>query len=224
MAKSKVSTEANTRNLIAATVALQGLPFFVFFGTLLGLVRDGHLIPGDDDVDLYVPRQARERVMKRLQQHGWSIGPQECNQSPFFLQAQRVLGHETVLLDCYFYDTDPQTGDLIDRWNFSGTFWSPRSFLYLPASMIFPLVHHDLMGHAVPCPQKGEEVCAFLYGSTWQKPMNKATCYRSLVLNNTPRMLRGRSGCVFFTVWHTLQRIKKGLINRGLLRSRVHEA
>lgn len=50
------SNEAHDPNLVDAVVALSsaGITFWLNEGTLLGLVRDGQLIDGDDDIDISI--------------------------------------------------------------------------------------------------------------------------------------------------------------------------
>ena len=53
--KSKnITVEENENNLLFIIKILKDIEYFIFFGTLLGVVRDNSLIDGDDDVDLYV--------------------------------------------------------------------------------------------------------------------------------------------------------------------------
>ena len=48
-----VNVKENFSNLIFITKIIKNLEYFVFFGTLLGLVRDNNLIKNDDDIDIY---------------------------------------------------------------------------------------------------------------------------------------------------------------------------
>ena len=50
----QISAEENFLNLKFFSKIISKIEHFVFFGTLLGLVRDGNLIEGDDDIDFYV--------------------------------------------------------------------------------------------------------------------------------------------------------------------------
>ena len=53
------------RSLIAVLDELQ-IPYYMQGGTMLGSIRHGGFIPWDDDVDLGIPRQAYERLLKEI--------------------------------------------------------------------------------------------------------------------------------------------------------------
>lgn len=53
-----------------------GLRMYAIYGTLLGAVRHGGVIPGDDDIDVALPREDYEKLL--------SLG--EAFQEPYFLQ------------------------------------------------------------------------------------------------------------------------------------------
>ena len=57
MHKKAVSLETNQENLSYFCKILEGIEYFVFFGTMLGLERDGGVIEGDDDIDFYVNKK-----------------------------------------------------------------------------------------------------------------------------------------------------------------------
>ena len=58
--QSQISVEENFLNLKFFSKIISKIEHFVFFGTLLGLVRDGNLIENDDDIDFYVNIKERE--------------------------------------------------------------------------------------------------------------------------------------------------------------------
>ena len=49
--KKRISKHLNRQNLIEAAAVLKDVDYCVFYGTALGIHRDGDLIDGDDDVD-----------------------------------------------------------------------------------------------------------------------------------------------------------------------------
>ena len=66
--KSEMSAESrsqvNIENLRFINEHLSAFEWFIFFGTLLGPIRDGRLIYGDDDIDIYVPHKNRQNIKK----------------------------------------------------------------------------------------------------------------------------------------------------------------
>jgi hypothetical protein len=73
MAKKAVSRETNQENLTYFCKILEGIEHFVFFGTMLGLERDGGVIEGDDDIDFYVPVEERFQLIARLEDNGHGV-------------------------------------------------------------------------------------------------------------------------------------------------------
>jgi len=64
--KSTKNIDTNILTLKFFSAMLQDCEHFVFFGTMLGLVRDGHPIENDDDVDFYVNKKDRSKVLNIL--------------------------------------------------------------------------------------------------------------------------------------------------------------
>ena len=66
MAKPKIPRRLNRDNLIQVSGLLIDVEHFVFFGGLLGIVRDGDIIEGDDDIDIYVNLKDRGKILTHL--------------------------------------------------------------------------------------------------------------------------------------------------------------
>lgn len=66
-----------------AELASQGIPAFPFAGTLLGLVRNGHLLEFDKDLDIAVWIESWEACCKALENMGWSKVPMGFNYSNY---------------------------------------------------------------------------------------------------------------------------------------------
>ena len=47
-----IDRKYNAQNLKEVLPLLEGMEYFVFYGTLLGLVREGDILEKDDDIDL----------------------------------------------------------------------------------------------------------------------------------------------------------------------------
>ncbi|MEC1305743.1 MULTISPECIES: LicD family protein [Lysinibacillus] len=52
--------------IVSLTEILDGIPHYFTFGTLLGIARDGRLIPWDDDIDLAIFEEDIEKIKERL--------------------------------------------------------------------------------------------------------------------------------------------------------------
>lgn len=52
-------------------LAKAGVHAFACYGTLLGLIRDGQLMPFDKDIDLGLPHCEMEKARRCLENHGW---------------------------------------------------------------------------------------------------------------------------------------------------------
>ena len=65
--KTAISQVTNRENLlfVAELLNRSGINWCVFFGTLLGLVRDGDVIKGDDDIDIYTD-ESKNNVLSNL--------------------------------------------------------------------------------------------------------------------------------------------------------------
>jgi len=162
---------------------LSNIEFFPFFGTLLGLVREGKPIASDDDVDFYVNISDYENVKSLLQSLDFEIDyTTQPNHTTCFIQATGYLMEEFVRIDFYFFDNDVDPHYLIEKWNFPGRPDNPNSILKVPKPLIFPLREISFCGVSIPIPHYPEIICEFLYGINWMTPQKKDADYRILML------------------------------------------
>lgn len=159
------------------------IEFFPFFGTLLGLVREGKPIVNDDDIDFYVNISDYENVKSLLQSLDFEIDyTKHPNHTTCFIQASGYLLEEFVRIDFYFFDNDVDPHYLIDRWNFPGKPENPYSILKVPKPLIFPLREISFCEVSIPMPRYPEIICEFLYGVNWMTPQKKHIDYSILML------------------------------------------
>ena len=151
----------------AVLAALQdaGIEPFLAYGTLLGAVREGHVLGHDSDADLgYVSRfttpvdVAREsfRVQRALAEHGWTT--------------TRYSGAAFKVL------VSPEPGVTIGLDVFGGFLDADR--LYLMGEIGTPFRHEwlhplgscELDGRPMPVPARPEKLLEATYGPGWRVP------------------------------------------------------
>ena len=183
--------EMNLDNLRLVSEHLKDVPHFLFFGTLLGYVREGSIIEGDDDIDIYVDRKWRQDIAQRLNGSGMKVRRrQEKFQTEFFAQAVRRIDDVQTYADFYCYENDPAQDYVIDHWNFRGHYKDPETAMHVPKSLLFPLQPAEMQGIKVTVPADPEGCCEFLYGKDWRTPMAKGTEYTTKIVANRPKLVR----------------------------------
>jgi hypothetical protein len=213
MAKKAVSRETNQENLTYFCKILEGIEHFVFFGTMLGLERDGGVIEGDDDIDFYVPVEERLQLIARLEENGIYIdGREKPNNTPYFLQARRFIGRSEVLADFYLFE-DNGHGVLKDRWNFDGQVANLDMILHVPSELVYPLRKQEFFGNQVNLPHNSRALCKFLYGPKWHQRLQKGTAYRTVIWRNKPLVFVGKYANMQYTIAKALKKIRRLVIS-----------
>jgi hypothetical protein len=162
-----------------------GIVYIPFFGTLLGIIRDGNVICGDDDVDIYCPLEDSMTVTKVMIELGFL---KSLEDTPYFTQFTKQSGEHTVLVDFYFYtETDEK---ILDRWNFLGRPFEDEKMMEIPKSIMFPLNKLDFFEVKINIPYNPPAVLFFLYGKDWRIKMAKKRDYRMMIKNGSPRLVR----------------------------------
>ncbi|HET7267182.1 MAG TPA: tetratricopeptide repeat protein [Oleiagrimonas sp.] len=77
-----------------STLAKAGVHAFAAFGTLLGLTREGGLLPFDKDIDLGIPNSEMRRACEVLEANGWiemsDVQPHMINPIPFYHPLEKI--------------------------------------------------------------------------------------------------------------------------------------
>lgn len=185
-----VNVKENFSNLIFITKIIKNLEYFVFFGTLLGLVRDNNLIKNDDDIDFYINIKERSKLIAILKKNSVNIDFNlSINKEKCFLQAYRVINNKIAVIDFYFYENSLDDLYIIEKWNFEGITNDPSKYLRTPKIFTHPIKKINIKSHKINFPSKPEYVCEFLYGKNWTIKLKKDFDYTVKVLDGKPAML-----------------------------------
>jgi hypothetical protein len=165
-----VGDEAMTALRLAAEALTEAdAGWWVAYGTLLGLVREGRLLPHDNDIDLAVidgadPLRIAEalerRGLHRVREETWRGRPSK----------QKFLYGE-VLLDVFYLH--PRGEGWIDHNLFS------RHSIVRGAHPPVEVVTRRLAGLDLPVPAETEAYLRYLYGEGWCRPAKAWVWYFS---------------------------------------------
>lgn len=212
MAKKTISRTTNESNLRYFSKLLIGIEHFIFFGTLLGLERDNKIIEWDDDIDFYVDSKERDALIGLLRSADIEAALDKWpNDTPYFLQVERLVGDETGLIDFYFYDSDSDPKYIWEKWNFHGHPDKTARVIKIPKKAILPIERKTYAGIEVNVPAKTAYLCKFLYGRSWKRPLFKGVEYRTQIVNNRPRVFVGKIGRIESNIIRILSKLIRAL-------------
>jgi lipopolysaccharide cholinephosphotransferase len=129
------------------------IPFILFFGSLLGFVREKDFIVNDDDVDVLAERKDRIRILEILTDAKFKF----VSKSPDFIQIETEYGP----FDFYFYDA---VGTQIRI---------PWEHIFVKRDHVFPAELVEYFGFNVYVPKNRLDTMKRLYGDKWMIPRSK---------------------------------------------------
>jgi hypothetical protein len=161
---SKSSVELHTAALVyTALLDVAKIPYVIFFGTLLGHIRDGGPIDGDDDVDLIIDVKYFMDVVRLLK--GRDIGVSVYMKSIFM---QIGFMEQKIAIDHYFYT---RVGDtIVLPWHFYVPSVDRKNDLHLPARLVGD---RKQLACGLWAPEHEKETLVFLYGQRWAERLSK---------------------------------------------------
>lgn len=161
-----IDTEAGLALLRHTLVGLaaQGMPAFATAGALLGLVREGRLLPNDKDLDVVVPVQHLPAAIDTLTALGWKPAWTVVKATNF---RSFVHKRQTITLDLFGYEFDTANACVWGGWWPVGL---PREqgrlLKFKPIELV--LAHHPWGQHWNV--SEPESLLAQLYGPHWRTP------------------------------------------------------
>lgn len=188
-----IDRKYNAQNLKEVLPLLEGMEYFVFYGTLLGLVREGDILEKDDDIDILVDRKHFAELIERFDKHDGLLtydNNPNVNYCDFFRQATCIRDGVKTFADFYFYDTEIKPGSIVDRWNIHGSWNDPNMHIIIPNDIIYPIEtkSHKKYGE-MNYPSQPELCLEYLYGKGWMHPRKKKKEYIQAIKNNRPHLV-----------------------------------
>ena len=186
----EVKNLTDALKIISNILIKQKVEHFVFFGTLLGLIRDKKLIRDDDDIDFYVNIKDRRKLIKLLLKKKIDvILNKKPNTTNYFLQVNLKHNKQQTKIDFYFYTSNKFNQFIVERWNFDGKPFDKEKFLRIPKVFIFPIIKQKINNIHLQLPNKPELTCEYIYGSKWGKKIKKDTEYEMKIIDGKPILI-----------------------------------
>jgi hypothetical protein len=160
------------------------ITYWLDYGTLLGAVRNTQIIFWDNDCDVCIFEEDRERVnalAEDIGKLGLKLHMHAFKDSGFQIKFDGNANFHSEHMDIFCWCRD---GDILRRRFYIGldspTGTDTKKGKDFPVKWVEPLSTITLEGRKFPCPNNPKEFCAFRYGPFWQTPMtimkwNRAT-------------------------------------------------
>tara|TARA_B100000029_G_scaffold266316_1_gene262279 strand:- start:2394 stop:3020 length:627 start_codon:yes stop_codon:yes gene_type:complete len=196
--KKKIIQDLNFQNLLTVSKIFSDIEHFVCYGTLLGLTRNKKIIYGDDDVDLLINYKFKKKALRKMNMHeNFILNKKVCNK--YFAQFINKKNEFLTYIDFYFYTDKSNQDFIIEKHNFLSNPGDPNFSIHFPKKIIFPIKREGSF-KSICIPSKPKNLCKFLYGDDWKKPLKKNISYRMEIVNNKPLLIK-RSFLGSITRW-----------------------
>ena len=188
---SQATYKEHFSNLVFISKIIKDLEYFVFFGTLLGLVRENNIIKNDDDIDFYINIKDRDKLIEILNKNSVITDLNlSVNKTKCFLQAYRVINNKNAVIDFYFYEVSSDNSYIVEKWNFHANPGNSSNHLRIPKIFTHPIKRVKIKSCKLNLPAQPEYLCEFLYGKFWRKKLKKGSDYVAKVFDGKPVMFK----------------------------------
>ncbi len=147
----------------------------LFFGTLLGAVREGNFIAHDEDTDIYVFEEEKDKV-KALLPAFRKAGLELVRLEPYMISLMR----KDEYIDLYFFKEikhplGKRTRKNHYQWEFDAEpLENPEKF--------------EFLGMSFPVPENPEHMLEVIYGKTWRTPIENYNAPKNTVVGRISNM------------------------------------
>jgi hypothetical protein len=144
---------------VMSAVDASGVDVILFYGTLLGLIRGGDFIEGDDDVDVLIAHRDLD-ALKLVVDKTEGLSGRTLGEAP--RQLYQIYAGDVGPFDVYTYHVLNRT-DVLVVW---------EAMIY-STNDIFPARRASFHGHRVLVPRNPHQLLSDTYGSGYMTPMSK---------------------------------------------------
>lgn len=176
------------KNLIFFSKKFQKYKPVIFYGTLLGIVRENSIIKNDDDIDLLVDYRFKKKLLYDIKKVKKFKINEEISDK-YFVQIFFIVDKVMIFIDLYFYTNNKNNNFIIDRHNFFGNIKNKFFFLHIPKKLFFP-IKRNIKFKSIYMPNKDLALCKFLYGKDWNIPQKKNSNYKMKIIKNKPFLVK----------------------------------
>ncbi|MFB6341512.1 LicD family protein [Saccharicrinis sp. FJH62] len=152
-------------NVIEKTDITYGL----FFGTLLGAVREKNFIAHDEDTDIYVFDEEKLKV-KSLIPKLREVGLEMIRYEDYMISLMR----KDEYIDLYFFKKIKHIGGKELRKNYYS--WE------FDAELMENQECYDFLGMSFPVPANPEHMLEIIYGKTWRTPIKNYNAPKNTII------------------------------------------
>lgn len=147
-------------------LASHGVHAFAFYGTLLGAVREGGLLPFDKDLDFGMPYSEFKRADKIMRKNGWKKVPQAV--VPYFNPVSYYHEEGKVSVDFFGMTVEEESGITISGLWMPGV---PKEWNQISEYPTIELVKRQSPeGGQIWDLKEPEEMLEVIYGPEWKVP------------------------------------------------------
>ncbi len=168
--KKRIDREIAKENLeiFHSVIEKTNITYGLFFGTLLGAIREQNFIAHDEDVDIFALNEDRDNVLRLL----YELKNYDFEVARYQYDLLSLI-RKNEYIDIYFFKTKNKFG-IFKLRVLTNEFECPANILEHPARLMF-------LGMNMPVPNNPEELLIKMYGKDWRVPKENSPCTQNTI-------------------------------------------